>query len=179
MRYLPELFYLQDQTDFPFRKAVLVTATTVSHWCSHYHARVIVAKSKQVTPRSQSGSLPQNIKEREALVAGLVTWLLENSPVETLFYLMLDDEPLGPSDQVGKFDHPDDTGSWALDLSEDEFVELQTVWKEHSLPGDLFYPEGDTVCLPYPGQGLKASILRLIGVQKCFTPRQWAMHASD
>jgi hypothetical protein len=173
MVYLPELYYLQDQSDFPFRKAVLVTATAVSHWSSYYCAKLIAAKSNRIAPKSKSGSLPLNMKKREDLVAELVSWLFENSLVEDLFYLLFDDEPVPQSGLVAKFDHHDDTGSWALDLAENEFAELQAEWKEHSLPEDLFFPEGNAFCLPYPGGGLKARFLRSIGVKKCYTPRQW------
>lgn len=107
------------------------------------------------------------------MVAELVSWLCENSWVQDLFYLLLDDAPVAQSGQVAKFDHHDDTGSWALDLAQNEFAELQAAWKEHSLPKDLFYPEGNAFCLPYPGGGLKAWLLRSAGVKKCYTPRQW------
>lgn len=173
MVYIPELYYLQDQSDFPFRKAVLMTATTVSHWSSHYCAKLIAPRSKRMAPKSKSGSLPPNTEEREALVAELVSWLFENSLADELFYLVLDDEPVLQSGQVAKFDHHDDTGSWALDLAENEFAELQAAWKERGLPKDLFFPQGNAFCLPYPGAGLKARLLRSMGVKKCYTPRQW------
>lgn len=173
MAYLAELYYLQDQRDFPFRKAVLVTATTVSHWSSHFYAKLIATKSKQMAPMHKSGTLPANTEEKEAFVAELVSWLFENAVVDDLFCLLLDDKPVPQRGQVAKFDHHDDTCCWVLNLAENEFAELQAKWKEHGLPADLFYPEENTLCVPYPGTKLKARVLRSIGVQKCYTPKQW------
>jgi len=36
MRYLTELYYLQDQRAFPFRKAVTATATVVAQGCDYF-----------------------------------------------------------------------------------------------------------------------------------------------
>jgi hypothetical protein len=173
MIYIAELHYLQDQADFPVHKAVLVTATAVSRWSSRYSAKLIAARSNHISPSTKSGPLPAELKEREALVAELVSWLFESSLVDGLFYLILDNEPVKTLDHVAKFDHHDDTGSWALDLEEDEFAELQGEWKKHGLPGDLFCPQDSVFCIPYPGGGLRARLLRAVGVKKCYTPKQW------
>lgn len=173
MVYLAELHYLQDQKAFPFRQAVLVTAAAVSRWSSYYSARLIAPRSKIVATQSKSGSLPPNMDERESFVVELVSWLFENSIADQLFYLLLDDEPDPGSGQVAKFDHHDDTGSWALGLTGKEFSELQVAWEARGLPADLFYPEEESHQLPYPGSGLKARLLRVIGVKKFYTPRQW------
>ncbi len=173
MIYLAELYYLQDQKEFPFRQAVLATAAAVSRWSSYYSARLIATRSKSIAPQSKSGPLPPNMVDRAALVADLVSWLFENSMSEELFYLMLEDEPKPGYGRVAKFDHHDDTGSWALDLTRKEFAELQAEWVALGLPDDLFYPEEESFLLPYPGSGLKARLLRFIGMNKFYTPRQW------
>lgn len=173
MTYLPELHYLQDQRDFPFRKAVLVTACTVGRWSRYFCTELIAAKSKQVAPTCRSGSLPTILEEKETFIAELVSWLFENSLADELFCLFLDDDPVPQPGKVAKFDHHDDTCCWVLNLAQDEFVELQAEWKDHGLPTDLFYPEENTLCMPYPGTGLKARLFRSVGVQKCYTPRQW------
>jgi hypothetical protein len=173
MVYLAELHYLQDETGFPFRDTVSVTATTVSRWSSYFRAELIAAKSKHIAPRCRDGALPTDTQEKEAFVAELVSWLFENSWTDHLFRLLLDDEPVPQPGQVAKFDHHDDTGSWVLDLAESEFAELQAEWQGHGLPTDLFYPKENALCVPYPGTGLRARLLRLVGVQKCYTPKQW------
>jgi hypothetical protein len=172
MVYVPEL-YLQDERNLPFQDAVLVTATTVSCWCSHYRAELIVAKSKHVMPTCKSGALPTNTHEKAAFVTELVSWIFENSLIHTLFCLRLDDELVSQQGKVTKFDHHDDTGCWALDLTESEFAELQAAWQGHGLPKDLFYAAEKTLCIPRPGTGLIARLLRALGVQQCYTPRQW------
>jgi len=174
MVYVPEL-YLEDVKSFPVQDAVLVTVTTVSRWCSHYRAELIAPKSKQIVPRCKSGALPTNAQEREAFVAELVSWIFDSSLMYTLFYLRLDDEPVPQQGNVTKFDHHDDTDCWALDLTEGEFAELQAAWQAHGLPNDLFYPAEKTLCVPYPGTGLMARLLRAIGAQRCYTPKQWEM----
>ena len=85
----------------------------------------------------------------------------------------MDDEPVPRRGAVTKFDHHDDTGSWALDLTEREVAELQAAWQSHGLPKDLFYPAEQTVCVPRPGTGWLARVLRGLGVKQCYTPRQW------
>ncbi len=173
MVYLAELHYLQEQRDFPFRKAVLVTATTVSRWSSYFYAELIATKSKHIAPTCKSGSLPTKRQAKEAFIAELVNWLIENSLADDLFCLLLDDGPVPQPGKVAKFDHHDTTGSWVLELTESEYAELQAEWKGHGLARDLFYPEGKTLHMPYPGKGLKARLLRSIGVQKYYTPKQW------
>lgn len=174
MFYLPELYYFQDQQGFPFRQALLTTAVVVSRWCTHFHAQVLVPKRKGAEPLQKSGRLPGDLAEREHFVAELVQWLWDRSMMEDVFNLRLDDEPVhASSDKIIKFDHPDDTCCWTLHLSAQEFAQLQAAWKRHGLPEDLFYPEQRQRIVPYPGTGLKAKVLRALGVRKCYTPRQW------
>ena len=173
MFYCPELYYLVDGSDFPFRNAVRVTATTISRWSSHYRAELLAPESKNTAPTCKSGPLPTDTREKEAFVAELVSWIFESSLLDTLFCLRLDDEPVPKSGGAAKFDHHDDTCCWVLDLSASEFAELQAAWQAHGLPQDLFYPQGEGMCVPVPGTGLKARLLRALGVQRCYTPKQW------
>lgn len=173
MRYLAELYYLQDQKALPLAKAVRVTATAVAQWCDYFYAKIIAPTTKQVKPLEKSGSLPKNLQEKEAFVTELLQWLLENSITDELFCLLLDDQPVPQAGRIARFDHHDDTCCWVLNLSDDEFYELQITWREQGLPEDLFYPEWQTLCVPYPGEGMKARLLRALGVQKCYTPKQW------
>ncbi len=173
MIYLPELYYLQDNPSISFETAVEVTALTVSRTCAYYQAKLIAPTKKSISPVQQAGALPAEISEREAFVRKLVQWLLKNSNPPELFTLLLDDHPLPSNDQSAKFAHPDDTCCWVLNLSESEFAQLQTAWKANSLPVNLFYPQEQQICLPYPGQDWRARFFRAIGVRKCYTPQQW------
>jgi len=179
MRYLPDLFYFFDQADFPLRHAVLITATTVSQWCTYFHAKILAPKHPAWGELEKSGHLPTEIRERQVFVAGVVNWLFENSVIEDLFFLRLNDAPLSTHIQSAKFDHPDDTCCWVLDLIEAEFAQVQAAWKANGLPEDLFYPEDAHRCVPFPGTGWKAALLRALGVQKCYTPRQWKAETSQ
>jgi hypothetical protein len=158
---------------------VLITTTTVSRWCTCFHARLLAPANNYTTPSEKSGLLPENAAEREAFVAELVGWLFDNSSPDEQFCLFLDDEPIPKPGQVAKFDHHDDTCCWALTLTEAQFARLQAVWKANGLPKDLFCPEQDGLCLPFPGTGLKAKLLRVIGVRKCYTPKQWETEVSE
>ncbi|MEJ2601134.1 MAG: hypothetical protein P8Z00_22575 [Anaerolineales bacterium] len=173
MPYLAELYYLQDQKDFPFQKAVRVTATAVSRWSSFFYAKLIFPKSKQIGLVEKSGTLPKDAQNKETFVAETVNWLFENSSTDELFSLFLDDEPAPKPGKLAKFDHHDDTCCWVLNLLESEFAELQSIWRAYGLPIDLFYPEQSGVHVMHPGMGLKARLLRAFRVTKYYTPKQW------
>ena len=173
MHYLPELYYLQDQKDFPLQKAVQVTAAAVGLWCDFFYAKIIMPKSKLLPSVDKQGQLPKYAGDREIFIVDLVNWLFENSLATGLFTLFLDDEPTPKRDKVAKFDHHDDTCCWVLNLTETEFSQLQSVWRENDLPEDLFYPEQAGLCIPYPGSGFKAKLWRALGVLKTYTPKQY------
>ncbi|MEN9203516.1 MAG: hypothetical protein Q6K80_11695 [Thermostichus sp. DG_1_6_bins_120] len=170
--YVAELFYLQEQQGFPFQKAVQVTAGVVARSCSHFQARLVTPLRGDIVPIERQGLLPTHPWEKEALVTELVNWIFTNSTVDELFYLLLDDAPIPQANKVAKFDHHDDTYCWFLNLSETEFAILQDAWRQNDLPTNLFYPEQETVCVPYSGNDLRSKILRLLGVRKCYTPMQ-------
>lgn len=172
MRYLAELYYFA-QADFPVRKAVLVTATTVAHDCRYFYARILAPCLKSTAANTRSGLLPADPAEKEAFVAGLVGWLFAHSLSDNLFCLLLDENPLPRRDSIPRFAHYDITDSWVLDLSPTTFAALQERWQAEGLPADLFYPETETRCVPYPGKGLVSTLWRRLGVQKCYTPKQW------
>lgn len=177
MFYLPELYYLQDQRDFPLHKAIEVTAATVSRWCGYYETQLIAPISKDIVPTQKRGPLPEAMAERERFVRELVAWIFANSNPPDLFRLLLSDQPRVEKGSVAKFDHPDDTCCWVLNLSESEFGALQDAWQANGLPTDLFYPDGQQICVPYPGKGWKTRLLRALGGQRCYTPKQWEQEA--
>ncbi len=180
MHYLPELYYLNHPGEFPFRYAFTVTARTVARWCTHFEARLIMPFRELPDGWERRGELPEDIEERDRFVADLVDWLFDNSACEELFYLMLDDEPLPKQNgfdeyKVAKFDHHDDTCCWVLNLSEEEFAQLQSSWVEHNLPDDLFYPEDLCVCEVRPPTTWLGKLLNLLFGYQCSvyaTPKQ-------
>lgn len=173
MLYLPELYYLQDQKDFPLQKAIEITVITVSQWCRFYEARLIAPISKGTIPFQKSGALPEVTSEREMFVRALVEWLFTHSNPPDLFTLLLNDQPIDAKGGVAKFDHHDDTCCWVLNVTESEYAQLRLAWQINDLPEDLFYPDGKQICLPYAGKSWKARLLRILGGQRCYTPRQW------
>lgn len=103
----------------------------------------------------------------------LVGWLFEHSLSHNLFRLLLDENPLPRQEGLPRFAYYDTIASWVLDLSAQAFAALQARWQAEGLPTDLFYPENETRCVPYPGKGLLPALWRRLGVQKCYTPKQW------
>ncbi|MCS6908589.1 MAG: hypothetical protein RML93_12015 [Anaerolineales bacterium] len=150
-----------------------MTALIVGRWCSYYWAQLIAPIRKDIVPTQKSGVLPETLSERETFICELVTWIFAHSNPPDLFGLWLDDHPLSEKRRVAKFDHHDDSCCWVLNLSESEFEALQDAWQAHGLPTDLFYSEGKQICVPYPGKGWKARLLRAFGWQRCYTPKQW------
>lgn len=178
--YVAELYYLQDhKKTFPYRRAVKVTAQAVSRWCAYYYAKLLAPLSDRVRPRERAGRLPADPAERERFVGDLVDWIFANSVLDDLFVLFLDDRPVPRPRQMPKFDHPDDTCCWALNLNAEEFATLQAVWREHGLPEDLFYPPERTICVPYKGRAVGGKVLEALGFQKCYTPKQWEETTMD
>lgn len=173
MIYAAELFYLQDQRDFPFQKAVLVTAKTVAQWCSYFQARLLSHSRTYRGLTEKQGMLPTNPLDKQAFITELVQWIFAYSEIQELFFLLLDKKPPPHTEKVATFDHHDDTCCWFLSLDPEEFVMLQEAWRRNDLPLDLFYPQEETICLPYPGSNLKSKVLRFLGVQRCYTPLQW------
>ncbi len=173
MIYAAELFYLQDQQDVPFQRAVLVTAKTVAQWCTHFQAKLLSHSKAYKGLTEKQGVLPAEPLEKQVFVTELIQWIFAYSEVQDLFFLLLDNEPMPRIGRVAKFDHHDDTCCWFLNLDLKEFTVLQEVWGRNNLPLNLFYPQEETICVPYPGNNLKSKVLRLLGVQRCYTPMQW------
>ncbi len=169
MIYLTELYYFFDQKNFPYEKAVLVTAQKVSEWSKYYRVKLLAPK-KGIVELERSGQLPDNVSERKEFILKLLEWVWENSYTSDLFLLYLNDDEKNNS-KVRKFDHHDDTCCWYMNLSNEEFRELTATLKQNDLPEDLYYPEDKAIMIPYPW---KIKIFGwLIGGQKVYTPKRW------
>ncbi|PIQ78625.1 hypothetical protein COV82_00505 [Candidatus Peregrinibacteria bacterium CG11_big_fil_rev_8_21_14_0_20_46_8] len=165
MYYLPELYYFFDTDDFPLKKAIVVTAKTISQWSTTYEAKIMIpfkGKKEQI----RKGTLPASPAERQKFVVELYEWIFANSELSDAFTLMLDK----------KFEHYDDTCCWVLDLTEDEFAELQKVWEEAGLPADLFYSEDKVIEIEKP-LGPIARFFTKFGFSftntAIYSPKQW------
>lgn len=178
MLYLPELYYFFDQKNFPLEKTVLVTAKKVSESCGYYQARLIWPL-KGVKETERQGSLPAATEEKHKFIEELIKWIFSNlaTPLED-FALFFDDEEIGQrKDNSAKFSHHDDTCCWAMNITEREFQDLKTAWKNNGLPEDLFYPEGQEIKIMKP-PGAIARLLIKLGFtfenSKIYTPKRWA-----
>jgi 16S rRNA C967 or C1407 C5-methylase (RsmB/RsmF family) len=157
MIYQAEPYYFSDTKDFPVEKAFKVTAKAIAKLCNGYRAELIAPK-KGVKEKKMAGFLPESQAEKEKLLDKIFEWKNAKSDFADLFALFLyNDYPELASNQVAKFDHHDNACCCAVNLSEEEFKQLQKVWAENDLPEDLFY-------------------WNELGVQKGFkyySPKQW------
>lgn len=177
MLYLQEDYYFRDQKDFPFRKAVLVTAQAVGVWCNFYRAKLLVPK-KGVKEKTREGALPEEKSTRDGFIAELVSWIFENSLFEGTFSLHLDTAPIAGTRGPKKFDDSDGHCCWTLDLTSDEFTRVQDSWRAHELPDDLFYPAGAEIRVPLPLGPISRLLIRFgftTTNERIYSPKRWAM----
>lgn len=157
MIYHPELYYFFDTKDFPLERALLVTAKAVSKYCKEYSAELVVPQ-KGINDKSRAGELPKAKVDREILIDEIFDWIKDNSEFSDMFALFLYGSPRNSNpEECDKFDHHDDTCCWALNLTDEEFKEVQAEWRKNDLPDDLFYN-------------------RDLGIQKgwhYYSPKQW------
>lgn len=147
MLLLPELYYFFDQKDFPFQKAFEATSVTVGGFCDYYYAKLITPK-RGVKDLVRSGKLPHDPKEKTDFIANLSGWINSNSVCTDLFALHFDRKEIDIKKGIDRvFDHHDDTCCWFMRLTTDEFDGLKKAWKRADLPTDLFYMDGDEVCI--------------------------------
>ncbi|MEI6221468.1 MAG: hypothetical protein WCP97_01760 [bacterium] len=175
MDYSPELFYFFDQEGFPTRKAVTVTAIAVASFCSYYYANVFT-----IGDVPKEGKLPQDSQAREKLIESIISWIYGDCASESAFGLHLW-EKHPDSEDNRKFDHPDDTCCWGLELTDSEFKAVQDAWVKNDLPLDLFYPTDSQVTIEVPRvpptNVVDWCFRKLFKVSpmetKKFSPKQW------
>jgi hypothetical protein len=121
-----EKYFAEGDAAF-LKRSVLVTAATVGDFCLHF----------------TSGELPQGKRQKEVVIEAMVKTIfneLEANKTEE-FSLFLDPRPIPTIQRLGvtaKFNHPSDTASWVLNVTEGEFKKLQQAWRASGLPIDLF-----------------------------------------
>ncbi len=178
--YLPELYYFFDLNEFSqknFRKSVLIVAKTIAQWSDYYSAKLL-SPIKGVKVLKKKGKLPINKKEKVIFVENLVNWIFDNSEVEGLFLLFLDDSKVianrSAKQNHPKFNHYDDTCCWVLNLTEKEFQKFRSSLKKSKLPEDLFYESSRTRCISNKPKTMAGRFFHSLGLQsrKCYTPKQ-------
>ena len=166
MIYSPELYYFFDTPEFDLTKAVRITAEKVAEWSFGFEAELLAPK-KGVVEKRKSGRLSADSVERKKQINESLDWIAEHSIVKDLFKLILSSQEIRDK-EPNLFDHHDDTCCWCLNISVEEFSELQKTWQENDLPVDLFYSVDEAKCVPSTG-----FLGRLLGATKCYTPLRW------
>lgn len=154
--------YYSDKIDFI--KAVKIVASYTANLCEFYEAEIIAPKKGYKGTKSRHGQLSVNDKEK--FITDIIDWILENSEISELFKLFLYNNPIQNA-EPRIFDHHDDTCCWALNLTADQFTELQKELKSNDLPEDLFFDSNKSVCVKSKG------IMGLLGFNKCYTPKEY------
>ncbi len=164
--FLFEITCLEGNLSVP--RAIEVTAAALLPWVTAYQARLI-APAKGVATPERRGTLPATPAEARALLRELVGWLEAHSAAGTLYTLRL----FEPGAEQPTFDFPDVPHDWSLWLTDEQWRAVQGALRAAGLPADLFYPAEAAICVPWPGQRWRDRLLRRLGFQRCFTPRQW------
>ena len=119
--------YFADADSSFLKRSILVTALSVGEFCRHH----------------TNGELPEDARQKEVVIEAMMEKIfgdLEKNATEE-FTLFLDPQPIATIQSQGviaRFDHPADTSSWVLNLTEDEFKKVQHAWRAAVLPLDLF-----------------------------------------
>jgi len=151
-----------------------VTAKEIAKYCTYYKAKLIVPQ-KGVKEKERQGLLP--VEEKDKFIEELIGWIFSKSFDLGLFTLILDNLEIGKEkERIAKFAHYDDTCCWVLNLTENEFIKLQNVWKENGLPEDLFYLEDKAIKVVIP-DGFIGKFLARLGftgeTSKIYSPKRW------
>ncbi len=167
MYYLVERYYFDSHPPIVgLREALAITAKAVARYSTHYRAELLTPKRGTPLPTIRAGALPSPEEEKDHLVEALITWLYTYSVGETFRLVLLRGE-----EEV--FHFPEVHVDWYLHITPAEFKGLRDIWRAHGLPEDLFFPEDNLRCVPWPGHRWRDRLWRLLGVRKCFTPREW------
>lgn len=157
--------YYSNKIDFI--NAVKIVASHTAKFCEFYEAGIIASKKKYKGIRNRSGQLP--VDNKDEFLSEIIDWIIENSEFNDLFKLFLYNNPISPT-EPRIFDHHDDTCCWVLNLTEDQFIELQKVLSSNNLPEDLFYESSKSICLKANG------IMGFLGFNRCFTPKEYKIY---
>lgn len=132
--YLQEPYYFQKQR-IDFVHALRITTQAVARWCDWCEIILYMPK-KGAEETQKSGMLPENFEERKSFLDSLIQWVINNSASDEAIKFFMDANPI----QKNKKFSYHDAGNWNLNISTEEFKELQEIWANNNLPPDLFYP---------------------------------------
>ena len=177
-KYLPDLYYFNDQEDFNAKKAILTVAEYVGGLCNYYYVKTIpFAKEKK--SEIKKGKLPDSKEEKNKFISEIASWVIDESGSDQLFILYFDINPLdhdparSDNSYCPKFCHHDDTCCWDISLTDSEYINFKRKLIVNNLPENLFYKEGQGVCLEYSSPNLiKNYIGKFLHLQTCYTPMQ-------
>jgi hypothetical protein len=127
MLYTTNEKYFTAGDDAFLKRSILVTATTVGDSCRY----------------SAKGELPEDKRQKEVVIEAMVKKIFSDLQTDGtgVFSFFLDAKPIAVIQKKGvtaKFDHPSNTASWVLHITEGEFRTLQQAWRKSGLPIDLF-----------------------------------------
>lgn len=165
-----------------FKDAIIVTVLTMSRWYPRYEAELLMPIASAKNDRRREGTFSDDPRARAAEVQTLCAWIFDNSFGTDLFALFLRDKKNNAEDGIAPFDHHDDTCCWALDVSPEQFAELQSAWEAALLPKDLFYDAKLTIeTVRTPGTFVR--FLNRFGFnienKRCYSPKEWELNKKN
>ena len=164
MIYLPETYYFRNNK-VTYSPAALITAQALLKYSTGFKAQLTVPL-KSVKEKIKEGHFPTGAKKKKVLL-DILSWLKNNSLFENTFSLrMYRTYPPGKN-EMPVFQYHDDGCCWFLDINPKEFRGLQQVWKQNSLPKDLFYPENKKICVP------SRFFFGMLKGNRCYSPKEW------
>ena len=165
--YMLETAYLKEGLELwaPVERV----AEALLPWARAYEARLILPR-RDTAPAERAGPLPEDVGERQALLRQVLAWIRESSECSDCFVLRLLGREEGEQPLFEFHDLPHD---WSLFLTAHQWEAVQAALREAGLPDDLFFEADRMRCVPWPGTRWRDRLLRRLGVQRCFTPREW------
>ncbi len=144
------------------RLAARVTAQAVARWADRYVAYPLAVKNIPPAERRREGFLPTDLQKREALIEDLFDWF-DRFSVELYLaglHLYEGKQPIMSQSRGIPGE---------LDLTMEEFTELQQIWERKGLPRDLYYPahERRTIIEQFKTLG------GVVRAYRHYSPRQW------
>lgn len=158
MKYFLDRQYLEE---FDFFDTLEVAISSLIEINDEYELKIICPKND----KEELYKIEEVNKDISNLPKVIVSFIQDNSLIENLFYLRIYRTSISGKKLI--FDHIDDTYSWYLDLTDEEFAMFKGKIIVHNLPSGLFFKEDEMVRIKAKG------LLGHLGFIKDYTPNQY------
>ena len=160
--YLPEDHYFLDSPGFPARYAVEITVTILASWADEYE--VGIAGSV----RELKGNLVGGPEVHRAEMARVFQWLADQAKANGVAEDLSKWEVIVLEHEIWLLDAHEGLPG-LLELTPQQYAQLQSEWVAKGLPADLYYPEtaGRPVVEPIQTR------LGIVRMSQWYSPLRW------